>query len=130
MTSFRGFVCACLSVTALPFCASAQTESGPTLPNVVITADREPTPVEKVTGTVTVITRKEIEERQLRTVADVLRSVPGVSVQQSGGPGAQTPVFVRGSNANHVVVMIDGMILNDPSTPNGAPDFAHLMTEN
>jgi vitamin B12 transporter len=56
--------------------------------------------------------------------------VPGVSVQQSGGPGTQTSVFVRGSNSNHVLVLIDGITANDPSTPNGAPDFAHFLTEN
>ena len=103
----------------LPFCASAQTETHTTMPDVVITTDREPIPAEKVTGTVTVITRDEMERRQLRTVEEVLRSVPGVSVQQSGQPGSQTSVFVRGSNANHVVVLIDGMNMNDPSTPNG-----------
>jgi vitamin B12 transporter len=131
MTPFHRFSCSALLLSVLlPLCASAQTETAPTMPGIVITADRAPTPVEKVTGTVTVVTRREMEQRQLRTVTDVLRSVPGVSVQQSGGPGTQSSVLIRGTNSNHVIVLIDGMILNDPSTPNGAPDFAHLMTEN
>ena len=129
MTPFRRLLPAFLPVL-VPFCAAAQTEIQTTLPSVVITTDREPIPAEKVTGTVTVITRDEMERRQLRTVTEVLRSVPGVSVQQSGQPGSQTSVFVRGSNANHVVVLIDGMNFNDPSTPNGAIDFAHLLTDN
>lgn len=115
---------------AMPFAAHGQTETTPIMPDTVVTADREPTPIDKVTGTITVITREEIERRQLRTVDDVLRSVPGVSVQQSGGIGAQSSVFVRGSNSNHVVVLIDGMNVSDPSTPNGAIDFAHFLTEN
>ena len=115
---------------AVPFAAHAQTETTPIMPDTVVTADREPTPIDKVTGTITVITREEIERRQLRTVDDVLRSVSGVSVQQSGGIGGQTSVFVRGSNSNHVVVLIDGMNVSDPSTPNGAIDFAHFLTEN
>jgi vitamin B12 transporter len=129
MTPFRRLLLASLPVL-VPFCASAQTETQTTMPSTVITTDREPIPAEKVTGTVTVITREEMERRQLRTLTEVLRQVPGVSVQQSGQIGAQTSVFVRGSNSNHVVVMIDGMLFNDPSTPNGAIDFAHLLTDN
>ena len=74
----------------VPFCTTARDlETGTTMPSTVITTDREPIPAEKVTGTVTVITRDEIERRQLRTVEEVLRSVPGVSVQQSGRVGRQ-----------------------------------------
>lgn len=129
MTRFHRFLLTSLPLL-LPFCASAQTETETTLPSIVITTDREPIPVEKVTGSVTVVTRDDMERRQLRTVEEVLRQVPGVSVQQSGGPGSLTSVFVRGSNANHVVVMIDGMNYNDPSTANGAIDFAHFLTDN
>jgi len=129
MTSLRGLLCALVGFgIAAP--ALAQVENNPILPQVVITADREPVPIEQVTGSVTVITQKEMEERQLRTVDDVLRYVPGVSVQQSGGVGGQTSVFIRGANSNHTVVLIDGMNVNDPSTPNGAVDFAHFITEN
>ncbi|WP_395710382.1 TonB-dependent receptor plug domain-containing protein [Reyranella sp.] len=122
----------CLSVLLLfaPLSALAQTEPVGMAPDVVITADRFPTDPAKVTGSVTVITNDDMQKRQLRTVADVLRSVPGVSVQQSGGPGTQTAVFVRGSNANHVLVLIDGVNVSDPSSSNGAVDFAHFLTEN
>jgi len=129
MTPFHRFLLA-VSPLLLPVCASAQTETKATMPDVVITTDREPVPAERVTGTVTVITRDEMERRQLRTLDDVLRTVPGVSVQQSGGPGTQTSVFVRGTNSNHTVVMIDGMYVTDPSTPNASIDFAHFQTEN
>lgn len=132
MTPFRSipFV-VCLSVL-LPLAGGvrAQTENAPILPDTVVTADREATPVDKVTGTITVITGEEMERRQLRTAADVLRYVPGVSVQQSGGPGAQASVFVRGANANQTLALIDGMNVIDPSTATGAIDFAHFMTEN
>ena len=52
------------------------------------------------------------------------------SVQQSGGPGTQTSVFIRGSNSNHVLVLIDGITANDPSSANGAAVFANFLTEN
>lgn len=128
MTPFRRFLLVLLLLS--PVAARAQTEPAGTLPPLVVTADRFPTDPDKITSSYTVVMQEEMQRRQLRTAGEVLKTVPGVSVQQSGGPGTQTSVFVRGSNSNHVLVLVDGITVNDPSTPNGAPDFAHLMTEN
>ena len=46
---------------------------------------------------------------------------------QAGGPGGQTSVFMRGTNPNHVKVLIDGIDASDPSNPAGAFDFGHLL---
>ena len=113
-----------------PSAALAQTEPAGMMPTTVVTADRFPTDPEKVTSSYTVVMQEEMQRRQLRTAGEVLKTVPGVSVQQSGGPGTQTNIFVRGSNSNHVLVLIDGINVNDPSSANGAPDFAHFLTEN
>ena len=86
MTPFRRLLLASLPVL-VPFAHPRRPRPRRRCPSVVITTDREPIPAEKVTGTVTVITRDEMQRRQLRTVEEVLRSVPGVSVQQSGQPG-------------------------------------------
>ncbi|MBI2741992.1 MAG: TonB-dependent receptor [Rhodospirillales bacterium] len=128
MTPFRRFLLVLLLFS--PVAARAQTEPAGTLPPLVVTADRFPTDPDKITSSYTVVMQEEMQRRQLRTAGEVLKTVPGVSVQQSGGPGTQTSVFVRGSNSNHVLVLVDGITVNDPSTPNGAPDFAHLLTEN
>jgi vitamin B12 transporter len=53
---------------------------------------------------------------------DLLKEVPGLNVVQSGGPGGQTSVFMRGTNANHTKVLIDGIDVSDPSSPNAAFD--------
>jgi vitamin B12 transporter len=50
-----------------------------------------------------------------------------IEVVQTGGPGGQTSVFMRGTNSNHTKVLIDGIDVSDPSTPNGAFDYAHLL---
>lgn len=113
-----------------PLSALAQTEPDNMLPALVVTADRFPTDPSKITSSYTVVMQEEMQRRQLRTASEVLKTVPGVSVQQSGGPGTQTAVFIRGSNANHTLLLIDGINANDPSTANGAPDFAHFLTEN
>ena len=75
----------------------------------------------------TVITAADIERDQRRTINDVLQAVPGLNLVQTGGPGGQTSVFMRGTNANHVKVLIDGIDVSDPSQP-GRADFGHLQT--
>ena len=66
------------------------------------------------------ITSDDIERKQVPFVADALRDVPGVDVARSGGPGQITSVFIRGSNSNHTLVLIDGIEANDPSSPGRA----------
>ena len=97
------------------------------LPELVVTASRAPEPAARVGSAVTVIDRAEIERRQAEFVSDLLRDVPGVAVSRQGPPGAVTEVRLRGAEANHTLVMIDGVEANDPA---GASqfDFAHLMT--
>ncbi len=98
------------------------------LPETVVTATRLETPLEEVASSITVITRADIEAKQQRTIVDVLSSVPGLRVVQSGGLGKQTSVFSRGSNSNHTLILVDGIEVSDASTPNGAFNFAHLLT--
>lgn len=98
------------------------------LPQIVVSPTTVPTPLDQIASSVTVITAAELERRQIRTVPDALRTVPGLNVVQTGGAGGQTAVFMRGTNSNHVKVLLDGIDISDPSTPNGAFDFAHLLT--
>jgi vitamin B12 transporter len=91
--------------------------------NLVVTATRVPDKVENIPAGVTVIDRKTIEERGYTTLVDALSAVPGVRVAQSGGPGSQASVFIRGTNSNHVLVLIDGVPVNDPADPGGAFNF-------
>lgn len=128
MTPFRRFLF--VLPLLVPGAAFGQTEPAIMVPDVVVSADRFPTDPNKVTSSYTVVMQEEMQRRQLRTAGEVLKTVPGVSVQQSGGPGTQTSVFIRGSNSNHVLVLIDGITANDPSSANGAADFANFLTEN
>jgi vitamin B12 transporter len=110
--------------------ASAQTTSRPShaVPETVVTATRIETPIDKLGGSVTVITREDIERRQYDNVVDVLRDVPGMSVQQTGGAGRVTSVFTRGGNSNHTLVLIDGVRVNDMSDPSNVFNFGNLTT--
>ena len=94
---------------------------------IVISATRIPTPVAEIASSVTVITAADIEARQQRSLPDILRSVPGVNIVQTGGAGGQTSLFLRGANPNHTKVLLDGIDIADPSTPNGAIDISKLL---
>jgi vitamin B12 transporter len=95
--------------------------------NVVVSATRIETPIDQIGSSVTLITDDEIDRDQQRTLPDVLQTVPGLNVVQTGGPGGKTSVFMRGSNSNHTKVLIDGIDANDPSQ-DGVFDFAHVLT--
>jgi vitamin B12 transporter len=96
---------------------------------VVVTATRIPTPEIQVASSMTVITADEIEARQERTLPDVLKDVPGLNVVQSGGPGAQTSIFMRGTDSNHTKVLVDGIDVSDPSNSNATFDFGQFLTQ-
>ncbi len=109
--------------------AVAEDATGPDtpLPILVVSATRIATAQPQVGSSVTVITADEIAARQLRTVTDVLKLVPGLNVVQSGGPGGVTSVFMRGTNSNHTKVLIDGIDVSDPSNSGATFDFGQLL---
>jgi vitamin B12 transporter len=107
-------------VNGMVFCAPAfgQVGSDPSeqIDNIIVTASRSPIELVNAGSAATVITRDQIELRQARYVTDLLRSVPGFAVSQVGTTGSQTQVRVRGAEANHVLVLIDGVRANDPAS--------------
>jgi vitamin B12 transporter len=112
--------------TAAPATApSASTEVAP----VVVTANRVPTPASEVGSSVSVITSDDLEHEQVPLVSDALRYVPSVNVTRSGGPGQITSVFTRGADSDHTLVLIDGVEVNDPTSPSRAFDFSTLTVD-
>jgi vitamin B12 transporter len=112
----------------LPTPSPAADSQDTTLSPVVVTATRTETPERDTTTSISVITSKDIRDRQAETVLEALRDIPGVDVVQSGARGTGTAVFIRGAESNQALVMIDGVEVN--STTAGAFNFAHLTTEN
>ena len=107
---------------------TAATAAPSPFPPAVVSPTGIVTPVDQVASSVSVVTDKDIQTQQYRSVPDVLATIPGLNVVQSGGPGGQTSVFMRGTNSNHTKVLIDGIDAGDPSTPNGAFDYGNLLT--
>ena len=56
----------------------------------------------------------------------MLQDVPGLDVVQTGGEGGQTSIFTRGTNSNHTKILLDGIDISDPSTPNDSFDLGKL----
>lgn len=122
-----------LTAAALPPSAFAQSaletldgSAGIVLAPVSVTANRVPTPSRAVGSALSVISGQELEDRQIRLVSDALREVPGLAVSRAGPAGGMTQLRIRGSEDNQVLVLIDGIEVNDPSGGSQF-DFAHLL---
>ena len=123
-----------LLAASVSFCAlfvgTAQAQSpevSTSLPDLVVTATRTPLAISQAGSAISVITAEEIAKESPKSMADVLRRVPGVSVVESGGPGGTTSVRIRGGEARHTLVLIDGIRVNDPSSGSAEFDFANLV---
>ena len=112
-------VCLIISSCLIPAAALADDAAD----DIVVTATRVPTALAQIPAGVTVITRADFAARGYTTLAQALTAVTGLGVVQAGGPGGQTSVFIRGTNSEDVLVLIDGVPANDASDPNGAFDF-------
>ena len=130
----RSWLMVAAILVAAPFICRAQDAASSALSNseaeterIVVSATRIETPINEIGSSVTLISGEEIERNQRRTLPDVLQTVPGLNIVQTGGPGGKTSVFMRGSNSNHTKVLIDGIDANDPSQ-DGVFDFGQVLT--
>ena len=97
------------------------------LDTVLVAGSRTPTTIGRVGASATVIDRSDFDLRQSAFAVDLLRDVPGVTFSNAGGFGKQTQLRLRGAEANHVKVMIDGIDANDLGG-NDEFEFGNLTT--
>lgn len=101
--------------TALaPDCANKSHEA----PQIIVTASRIALPAAEAPASVTTFDARRIEGLGFTQASDLIRLVPGASVSTSGGPGSLTQVRLRGAEANHSLVFIDGIAFNDLAAGN------------
>lgn len=86
---------------------------------LVITATASPTTLSQAPAAVTVITREQIAQQQANRLSTILQQIPGVFVDEMGGRGGLSSIYLRGGDPNFTVVMIDGIPINDPSNQRG-----------
>ncbi len=113
----------CVAAATLVASLGADTLS---LEPVVVTAAKTEQSLDTVTANVHVITAEELEQKHYTTVAEALNTLPGVSVTSNGGLGTTQSVFIRGMDANRILVLINGIRYQDPSNTSGA-SFTHLL---
>lgn len=100
--------------------ATAQAAEAPEpLGSTIVTATRTVTDVGEVLAPVIVITREDLERSLAPDLADLLRFHAGIDIGRNGGPGQTTSVFIRGTESNHALVLVDGVRIN-PGTIGGA----------
>lgn len=95
-------------------------------PDIVVSAGA-PQYANQIGQAVTVITRDEIDQRQTVSISDLLATTPGVTVSRNGGVGTVTALRIRGAEGEQTLTIIDGVRVNDPSSPGGAFDFGNLL---
>jgi vitamin B12 transporter len=110
ISPLAGVVCACL----VSYSLHAEEQ-----PLVLVTATRTPELADQTLAPVIVITQEEIQRSQAGDIAELLRFHAGLDIGRNGGPGQATSLFIRGTDSNHALVMIDGVRIN-PGTIGGA----------
>ncbi|MFA5144512.1 MAG: TonB-dependent receptor [Candidatus Omnitrophota bacterium] len=100
------------------------------LGNVIVSATKTEIYQAEIGSSTTVITAEDIAKTGKRSVQEVLRDVPGLTVMQSGAQGGQTSVYLRGAGSGQTLVMIDGVEMNDPIEAGRSFNFADLTTDN
>jgi vitamin B12 transporter len=93
--------------------------------NLVVSANRFSQPVSSVLAPTSVVTRNDIDRWQAKSLTDVMRRLPGVDVAQSGGLGQKSSLFIRGTNSSHVLVLVDGIRLNQAGI-SGSSDLSQI----
>jgi len=108
--------------------ATAETSEGDNAEAAAADVAASGIPAAKLGTAVTVITGEELQRRQIRHAADALRGMPGITIGRTGGGfSSKAQVRIRGAEANHTLVLIDGIEANDPN--DGEFDFGNLLAD-
>lgn len=126
-----GAVCALFAGIFAGGSAVAQeaTDVEESLPKIIIEGNRLKGTVKDIGAAITVISEKEIAESGAVTVPELLRRQPGVDVVQSGPTGGNVSVFLRGANSEHTLIVVDGILMNNPVTPTRIFDLGTMTLD-
>jgi vitamin B12 transporter len=108
---------------AIALSATAQAEDTPLNP-VIVTATRTAEPLQSVLAPVSVLERADIERLQSKDFTDLIARLPGVDVSRDGGPGALSSLFLRGTNSEHTLFLVDGQRISSATL--GSTSFQFL----
>jgi vitamin B12 transporter len=101
----------CCLATGAILALGAENSLATDMDHILVTATRTAQSEDESLAAVTVITRQDIERLQPQSLQDLLRGLPGLTLSNSGGPGKATSLFLRGTESDHVLVLLDGIKL-------------------
>jgi vitamin B12 transporter len=126
VTNSSFLVGVCLSVSLVPIQVQAQS-SGDTAPEeIIVAANRIGQSLRTVLAATTIIDKETIRRSQAQNLAGLLAGVPGMQFSPSGGQGAQTSLFMRGTESDHTLILVDGVQMTTNSGPAGRLEFIPL----
>ncbi len=129
--SCASLLASALAVTVPSIGAAQEEETGKNaLDEIIVVASKIGTPRRQIGAAVSAIDSEEIELRGYISMAEVLRTQPGVAVSTSGGVGTTTSVRIRGEESFRTQAFLDGIRIADPTAPQVAPNFASLLSTN
>jgi vitamin B12 transporter len=120
-------------VNLLPFSiqfANAQTADklNSALEDIVVTSSRIETPLRQIGTSVSILNADEIAANGSASLIDVLRTLPSISVTNTGGAGQISNLRIRGEEGYRTLTLIDGIKISDPSVTQVQPQLEHLMS--
>ncbi|WP_143735462.1 TonB-dependent receptor plug domain-containing protein, partial [Microbulbifer mangrovi] len=121
--------CATSVVLAAPsaFAENNSATAGQDLEQVTVTASRIEIPKAQSAVSVSVLTAADIEKLGYGTLLDVVKTLPGISVSNTGGLGKVSNVYVRGESGSRTLVLLDGVNVADPTNTQVTTQFQHLL---
>ena len=115
-----------LSACVLPIQVQAQTSNDSAVEEIIVAANRIGQSLSTVLAATTVIDKEAIRQSQAQNLAGLLAGVPGMQFSPSGGQGAQTSLFMRGTESDHTLILVDGVQMTTNSGPAGRLEFIPL----
>lgn len=119
-----------ITLSGAPALAEDIADDAMPVEDIVIGALRLDTPIKETGTSVSVITQQQLDRLGVDFVLDALTLSPGVTINQNGAFGGQASVRIRGASSEQTLVLVDGIPVNDPTSPGGGFNFARLDTEN
>ncbi len=116
-------------ILSASFVAGASAQQTADLPEIIVTPNYTPTPANRIGSSVSQVSAEAASRTSPASVTQLLRTVPGVTVIESGGPGGTSEIRIRGAEGGHTVVLVDGVRVNDIASARGDFDFASLALD-
>lgn len=129
MSRMKGLCVCVISLLLLPPGFSRETLVPQITAEITVTATKSAENTRNLSQDVRIIEKKELEASGAGSVEQVLQTIPGVLVNRNGGTGNPVSIYLRGAKPGHTVIMVDGIALNDPMSPDRSVDLSSILLD-